>query len=170
MFEMYITTGYPEIDAVLKDITMYGHGISIPSRTTNFSTVSFKGMEVPIPTNQAFSQDHSMTVNADAAGQIRRAFLAWQGKTWDPDIEAGSVFAGDRRLNTGSVIRACLLDNDMESIAETYIFKCVRIASVGELQVSNVDANVSTFEVQFKSVYSGIEKGTVKSGAFAEQF
>lgn len=88
-----------------------------------------------------------MTVNADAAGQIRRAFLAWQGKTWDPDIEAGSVFAGDRRLNTGSVIRACLLDNDMESIAETYIFKCVRIASVGELQVSNVDANVSTFEV-----------------------
>lgn len=55
MFEMYITTGYSEIDAVLKDITLYGHGISIPSRTTNFSTVSFKGMEVPIPTNQAFS-------------------------------------------------------------------------------------------------------------------
>jgi len=56
MFEMYITTGFSDIDAVLKDITMYGHGFTIPSRTTMYSSVSFKGMEVPIPTNQQFEQ------------------------------------------------------------------------------------------------------------------
>lgn len=77
MFEMYITTGFSDIDAVLQNITMYGNGFTIPSRTTNYSEVSFKGMAVPIPTNQAFEQQHSMTVNADANGEIRRAFLAW---------------------------------------------------------------------------------------------
>ena len=169
MFEMYVTTGFSDIDAVLANITMYGHGFSIPSRTTNYAEVSFKGMAVPIPTNQAFEQDHSMTVNADANGEIRRAFLAWQAKTWDPDIEGGSVFAGDRRLNTGSIIRIHLLDNDMESISEVYKLIGVRISSVGALAVSNTDANVSTFDVQFKSVYNQIEKGTVKTGAFSEQ-
>jgi hypothetical protein len=68
MFEMYITTGFSDIDAVLKDITMYGQNFTIPSRTTNFAEVSFKGMPIPIPTNQQFEQDHSMTVNADADG------------------------------------------------------------------------------------------------------
>ena len=169
MFEMYITTGFSDIDAVLKDITMYGQNFTIPSRTTNFAEVSFKGMPIPIPTNQQFEQDHSMTVNADADGQIRRAFLAWQSKTWDPDIEGGSVFSGDRRLNTGSVIRIQLLDNDMKSISEVYKLIGVRINSVGSLNVSNVDASVSTFEVSFKSVYHQIEKGTVKAGAFTEQ-
>ncbi len=169
MFEMYITTGFSDIDTVLANITMYGQGFSVPQRTTNYAEVSFKGMAVPIPTNQAFEQDHSMTVNADANGEIRRAFLAWQGKTWDPDIEGGSVFAGDRRLNTGSIIRIHLLDNDMESVSEIYKLIGVRIASVGPLAVSNTDASVSTFDVQFKSVYHQIEKGSVKAGAFSEQ-
>jgi hypothetical protein len=113
--------------------------------------------------------EHSMTVYADANGEIRRAFLAWQAKTWDPDIEGGSVFAGDRRLNTGSVIRIHLLDNDMESISEVYKMIGVRIQEVGALAVSNVDANVSTFTVSFKSVYWQIEKDTVKTGAFSQQ-
>lgn len=153
MFEMFITTGYSEIDAILANITMYGQNISVPSRTTNYADVSFKGMSVPVPTNQQFEQQHSMTVNADANGEIRRAFLAWQAKTWDPDIEGGSVFTGDRRLNTGSIIRINLLDNDMETIAETYKLIGVRIESVGALQVSNTDASISTFDVSFRSVY-----------------
>ena len=169
MFEMYITTGFSDIDAVLANITMYGQNMSIPSRSTEYSTVSFKGMAIPIPTTQTFEQDHSMTVNADANGEIRRAFLAWQSKTWDPDIEGGSVFAGDRRLNTGSIVRIHLLDNDMETVSEIYKLIGVRVASVGPLTVSNVDSSVSTFEVSLKSVYHQIEKGTVKAGAFSDQ-
>jgi hypothetical protein len=97
--------------------------------------------------------EHSMTVNADAAGEIRRAFLAWQAKTWDPDIEGGSVLEGDRRLNTGSVIRIHLLDNDMKTISEVYKMVGVRIGEVGALQVSNTDSNVSQFTVSFRSIY-----------------
>lgn len=79
------------------------------------------------------------------------------------------MFAGDRRLNTGSIIRIQLLDNDMESISEVYKLIGVRIESVGALTVSNTDASVSTFDVSFRSVYHQIEKGTVKTGAFSEQ-
>lgn len=166
MFEMYITTGFSDIDAVLQNITMYGQGFEIPTRTTSYADVSFKGYAVPIPTNEQMGNEHSMQVYADANGEIRRAFLAWQAKTWDPDIEGGSVFAGDRRLNTGSVIRIHLLDNDMESVSEVYKMVGVRIAEVGALTVSNTEASVSQFSVSFRSVYWQIEKDTVKTGAF----
>lgn len=169
MFEMYITTGFSDIDAVLANITMYGQGFELPTRTTNYSDVSFKGYAFPIPTSQGMQTEHSMTVNADANGEIRRAFLAWQSKTWDPDIEGGSILKGDRRLNTGSVIRIHLLDNDMESISEVYKMVGVRISDVGALTVSNVDASVSQFTVNFRSIFWQIEKGTVKAGALAEQ-
>lgn len=138
-------------------------------RTTNYAEVSFKGYAVPIPTNEQMGNEHSMQVYADANGELRRAFLAWQAKTWDPDIEGGSVFAGDRRLNTGSVIRIHLLDNDMESISEVYKMVGVRIGEVGALTVSNTDASVSQFSVSFRSVYWQIEKDTVKTGAFSQQ-
>lgn len=133
MFEMYVTSGYSEIDNILQNITMYGSGMSIPSRTTNFAEVSFKGFAVSVPTNEAMENEHTMTVNADTDGEIRRAFLAWQAKTWDPDITGGSVFTGDRRINTGSVIRIQLLDNDMMAISEVYKMIGVKIMSVGQM-------------------------------------
>jgi hypothetical protein len=143
--------------------------MELPTRQTNYADVSFKGYAFPIPTSQQMGTEHSMTVNADANGEIRRAFLAWQEKTWDPDIEGGSVLEGDRRLNTGSVIRIHLLDNDMKSISEVYKMVGVRIGEVGSLQVSNTDANVSQFNVNFRSAYWQIEKGTIKAGAFPQQ-
>lgn len=169
MFEMYITTGYSDIDAVLQNITMYGQGFEIPQRVTNYSEVGFKGYMVNVPTNQSMGTQHSITVNADTDGEIRRAFLAWQSKTWDPDIAGGSVFSGDRRINTGSIIRIQLLDNDMQAISEVYKLIGVRIEEVGTMSVSNTDASISQFTVSFRSVYWQIEPGTIKTGAFTEQ-
>ena len=60
---------------------------------------------VPVPTVMKMEQDHTITVRADTNGEIRRGFLAWAAKVADPDIEGGSVFAGDRRLNNSSVVR-----------------------------------------------------------------
>lgn len=113
--------------------------------------------------------EHTITVNADTDGEIRRAFLAWQAKTWDPDITNGSVFTGDRRLNTGAVIRIQLLDNDMMEISEVYKMIGVKIMSVGSMSVSNTGAEVATFDVQFKSIYWEIEDGSIKNGAFNTQ-
>jgi hypothetical protein len=115
-------------------------------------------------------QTHTMTVRADSDGQIRRAFLAWAGKTADPAISDGSVFAGDRRLNTAGVIRIKLLaTEDAVTVSEIYKMVGVKIETVGGLQVSNNDGNVSTFEVTFRSVYWEIENGSVAKGAFPNQ-
>ena len=167
MFEMTITTGYSEIDAVFQGITMYVEGFTAPSRTQNYADVGFKGFMCPVATTLVEEQDHTITVRADTNGELRRAFLAWAAKTADPDIEGGSVFAGDRRLNSSSVVRLQLLDNNMSDVAEVYKLHCVKVASVGPLAMSNQDASVATFEVQLKSVFWDIENSA--NGALVGQ-
>lgn len=157
MFEMSITTGYADIDKVFEGITMYVEGFAAPERTQNYADVGFKGTTVPVPTTLQFQQDHEITVRADTNGEIRRAFLAWAAKVTDPDIEGGSVFAGDRRLNNNSVVRLQLLDNDMTAVAEVYKLHGVKVASVGALQMSNTDSNIAQFSVNLKSVFWSIE-------------
>lgn len=170
LFEMEVASGYSEIDDVLKHITMYGEGFTLPNRSQEFADVGFKGFNVPVPTVMREEQSHSMTVRADSAGEIRRAFLAWAAKTADPDISNGSVFAGDRRLNTAGTIRIKLLASyDNVTVSEVYKMIGVKIESVGGVQVSNNDASVSTFEVQFRSIYWEIEKGSVVDGALKTQ-
>lgn len=169
MFEISVSSGYADVDDVLANITFYGEGFTLPNRTTEYATMGFKGYDVPVPTVMKMEQDHTITVRADAAGEIRRAFLAWQGHTANPAISDGSLFEGDRRLNTAGVIRVHLLANDMASVAETYKMVGVKIASVGNMQVSNQDASISTFDVNFKSIYWEIESGSPKEGAFKDQ-
>lgn len=170
MFELYVTSGYADVDAALENITMYGTGFTLPNRTLEHAEVGFKGYPVPVPTITKMEQDHTITINADANGELRRAFLAWQGHCSDPAISEGSVFTGDRRVNTNGVIRIHLLDNDMMTVSEIYKLIGVRIASVGGVQVSNTDSSVSTFEVGFKSIYWEIEQGSIHAGAFTNQY
>ena len=169
MFEMFITTGYNDIDTVFKNITMYGQGFELPTRTVNFASVSFKGYEVgnAVATNMAMGGEHNITVNADINGELRRAFLAWQGKTMNPAISEGSVFEGDRRLNNSSVVRIHLLGNDFKSISEIVKLINVKVQEVGSLSLSNVGGEVATFQVTLKSSYWEIE--TANDGAFKEQ-
>lgn len=167
MFEMTVTSGYNDVDKVLKDITMYGQGFPLPNRSQEFTDVFFKGYNVPVPTVMKMEQDHTITVNADVDGELRRAFLAWAGKVSDPAISDGSVFAGDRRVNNKSIIRIHLLDNNMTDVSETYKMVGVKIVSVGNLQVSNTGGDVATFDVAFKSLYWEIENST--KGAFIGQ-
>ena len=168
LFELYITTGYPEIDEILKSITMYGQGFEVPARNVETNTVSFKAYDVPIPGKFSMTQDHSITVNADMDGEIRRAFLAWQAKTVNPAISNGSLLEGDRNINLGSVIRIHLLGNNGQ-ISEIYKLLGVRIKEVGAHSVSNTDAGISTFTVSFSSIYWEIEDGSVANGSFKEQ-
>ena len=159
MFEMEVTcVSNSKVSEALKDVTMYGQGFQVPSRTTNFVTVPFKGYDINVPSNEAMQTEHTITINADTNGSLRRAFLAWQGVVWDPDIEGGSVFGGDRRPNPDDVIRIRLLNNDMTTQAECYIIHGVKIQSVGELSVSNSGGEVATFDVTFKSLYWNIEE------------
>ena len=167
MYEMTITTGYSEIDSIFQHITMYAEGFNAPNRTQEFAEVGFKGFTVPVPTVMKMEQTHTITVRADTNGEIRRGFLAWAAKVADPDIEGGSVFAVDRRLNNSSVVRLQLLDNDMTTVSEVYKLIGVKVESVGGMNMSNNDSGVATFEVQLRSIYWQIENSA--NGALVGQ-
>ena len=157
MFELQVTSGYSDIDSALEPITMYGEGFQLPDRQIAAVQAPFKGYNFQIPTVVNMTQQHTMNVRADSAGEIRRAFLAWQAKSCDPAISDGSVLGGDRRMNVKGVIRVQLLDDDMVTPAETYKMIGVFITNVGGLQVSNQNASISTFQVGFASQYWEIE-------------
>ena len=157
MYELEITTGYPEIDDVFQHITMYAEGFQAPNRSQEYIDVGFKGFTVPVPTVMKMEQDHSLTVRSDQAGEIRRAFLAWAAKVADPDIEAGSVFAGDRTFNTTACVRLKLLASDMQTVIEVIKLVGVKVGTVGVFSMSNNDSAAATFEVSLKSVYWKIE-------------
>lgn len=168
LFELYVSTGYPEIDDVLGKITMYGQGFEIPARTIDYNIVGFKAYDVPIAGKFTMAQEHEFTVNADMDGEIRRAFLAWQAKTVNPAISDGSLFEGDRNINLGSVVRIHLLGNNGQ-VTEIYKLLGVKVRNVGPLSVSNTDAGVATFSVSLESIYWEIESGTVANGSFKDQ-
>ena len=164
MFEIEISSGYPEVDMLLENVTMWGKNFTLPNRAQEYADVNFKGYPIPIPTKMTMEREHTLSVIADADGILRRAFLLWQGMVTDPAISDGSLFAGDKRPPANSFIRIRLLDQDMETVSETYKMVGIGVSQVGGYQVSNDDANVSTFDVQFKSVYWEIESSESPKG------
>lgn len=160
MFEIEVYSGYAEVDLALRDITLYAQGFEIPDRKQNFVDISYKGYPIPIPTNMEMTREHSITINADIDGNIRKAFLKWQSMVTDPAIGNGSTFGGDKRIPKGSYVRVHLLGADMEKVVETYRLCGVSVESVGPLTVNNVGSEVSTFAIGLKSVYWELETTT----------
>ena len=139
------------------NFTYYGKGFELPSRTIQYADVGFKGFTVPVPTVIKMSQEHSVTINADVNGDMRRAFLAWQALTINPQInDDGGYFEGNRRLRDSSMIKIGLLDpqyGDIHRVMEVYTLYGITIQEVGTMSFSNDEAGVATFQVTFKSQY-----------------
>ena len=179
MFEMEVYPGPNapgEVQAFfdasnVNKFTMYGQGFSVPSRTIEYGEVAFKGFTVgnAVPLKITMENEHTVTLYADTNGELRRAFLAWSASIIDPAISQGSLFAGYRDTNSGSLIRIKLLGNDMETPLEIYKMVNIKVGNVGALTVSNTDASVSTFEVSFKSSYWELETVNGMAGGFTDQ-
>ena len=159
-YEVECTSGISEIDEVLQKAVMFGSNFSLPNRTIEYASVSYKGYEMTnlVPTRMTMEQEHTMTIKCDVNGEYRRAFLAWMNSVIDADIAGGSVFAGDRGVNENSIVRVRLFDKDNQTVIETYKFYNVRIKSVGNVALTYDGGEVATFEVQFTSTYWQIEK------------
>lgn len=167
-FEIEATSGIPEVDAVLKTAVMFGDNLSIPGRTINYVDVSYKGFAMPlVPTNMEMDNSHTMTIKCDIEGSYRRAFLAWMNSVMNANIEAGSVFEGDRGVNEQSIIRIRLFSKDNKTVNETYKFYNVRIQNVGAVSLGYEGGSVATFEVTFRSTYWQLETAT--EGALTNQ-
>ena len=163
LFELEVIPGVPgrtDLDQKFSKFIMFGQNFQLPNRTQEYADMYFKGYPVPVPTVMKMEQTHTVTVRADSNGEMRGAFLEWAATVADPDIKGGSVFAGDRRLNTAGTIRIKLLAaEDNTTVVETYTMYGVKVESVGGFQVSHENASIATFDVSFRSVYWTVEKG-----------
>ena len=168
-YEIEIQSGYSDIDEVLQKAVMFGQNFTLPNRTLEFASVSYKGAEFAnlVPTTMKWETEHTMTIIADVNGEYRRAFLAWQGKVINPDISGGSKFEGERSMNDQSILRVRLLDSNNDDVVETYKFYNVKISSVGGISLTYEGGDKATFDVTFKSTYWEIEKS--EKGALTNQ-
>ena len=168
-YEVEALAGYSDIDEVLQKAVMFGQNFTLPNRTLEFASVSYKGAEFAnlVPTTMKWETEHTMTIVADVNGEYRRAFLAWQGKVINPDISGGSKFEGERSMNDQSILRVRLLDSNNDDVVETYKFYNVKISSVGGISLTYEGGDKATFDVTFKSTYWEIEKS--EKGALTNQ-
>lgn len=160
MYEIEFDSGIKPIDTTLKRMQVYGNNFTLPDRTVNFDNLQYRAYNIPIPTTLEMGQDHSITVYADVRGDLRRAMLDWQAACMNPDITMGSWFETNRRPtriglgdDTEPTIQVNLLAPDYHSIVESTLIHGVRVTKVGGLELSNTAGGISTFTVDFKSVY-----------------
>lgn len=160
MYEIDFYSGFPKIDATLTRMQVYGNAFTLPDRTVNFEDLQYRAYKIPIPTTIDMGQDHSVTVYADVRGDLRRAMLDWQAACIDPDITGGSFFEANRRPtklgpNEGQTpsITIKLLAPDYQTAIEKTVIYGTRVTKVGGLELSNTAGGISTFSVDFKSVY-----------------
>lgn len=168
-WEAEFISGYDDVDAVLKTAVMFGGNFTIPGRTINYAAVSYKGFEMAnlVPTNMSMTNEFSMTVKADIAGEYRRAFLRWQNHVMNANIEGGSFFEGNRGVNPKSSARIHLFAADNQTVNETYKLVNVVCSDVGTTSLTYEGGNVAVFDIQLKSTYWYIEKAT--EGALTDQ-
>ena len=160
MYEIDFFSGIPKIDATMQRMQVYGQGFTLPERTVNFDNLQYRAYNIPVPTTLEMGQDHSVTVYADVRGDLRRACLDWQAACLNPDITGGSFFESNRRpTKLGPAegqtpsITVKLLAPDYQTSVETTMIYGSRVTKVGGLELSNTAGGISTFSVDFKSVY-----------------
>ena len=160
MYEIEFSSGFDTIDKTLHRMQVYGQNFTLPDRTVNFENLQYRAYNIPVPTTLEMGQDHSVTVYADVRGDLRRALLDWQAACINPDITMGSYFESNRRptrLGHGGdsepYILVHLLAPDYYSHVESTLIHGSRVMKVGGLELSNTSGSISTFTVDFKSVY-----------------
>lgn len=160
MYEIDFFSGIDKIDQTLTRMQVYGQSFTLPDRTVNFDNLQYRAYNIPVPTTLEMGQDHSITVYADVRGDLRRALLDWQAACLDPDIAGGSFFEANRRPtkigpNEGQTpsITVKLLAPDYQTVVETTMIYGTRVTKVNGLELSNTAGGISTFGVDFKSVY-----------------
>lgn len=171
MYEIDFVSGFTAIDYTLQRMQVYGNNFTLPERTVNFEDLQYRAYKIPVPTTIDMGQDHSVTVYADVRGDLRRALLDWQAACINPDITHGSYFESNRRPTRlgpngeqEPSISIKLLAPNYQDVVETTKIYGARVTKVGGLELSNTAGSISTFTVDFKSVYweqiAGAQIGT----------
>ena len=168
-FEVHATSGYSDVDELLDKIMLFGSTFSIPSRSIEYASVSFKGYEIGnlVPTKLVMENEFSLKLYEDIDGTHRRAFLRWMNHVINADLAGGSVFEGDRGVNDKAMLRLHLFAKDNKTISQIYKFYNVQVADVGNVSLDWSGGDAASFEVKFKSTWWEIEEA--KNGSLTDQ-
>ena len=138
----------------LNDVSFYVQSISIPSLTLNFTDVMYDGKKVEVPVNYDWNHDFSMNVINDAQGYLYAAITNFL-------IEESN----SERVNSGYTLTVKALTGDSKFKGSMYTFYGVRITSLGSLQYSYDQNNISTFDLQLKCNYFNVTPGALGTAA-----
>ena len=170
MYSITFDSGFDSINKILDKMQVYGQSFTLPERTVNFDNLQYRAYNIPVPTTMEMGQDHSVTVYADVRGDLRRACLDWQAACLNPAITQGSHFEANRRPTkigpdgATPTIQIDLLAPDYVSVIESTLIYGARVTKVGGLELSNTAGGISTFTVDFKSVYWEQKVGSAANG------
>ena len=165
-FQVYVSSGYSEVDRALENITIWATSTAVPGRKVETAPLPYMGYEFKVPTRLSMTQTMNLSIRSDMNMVIRNAFLKWQSYIANPDIEGGSNTEGDKRIPANSFVRIRLLNDKFDTDVNIYKLAGVMPESIGDLQVSNENATPSTFDVSLVFQYWKLE--TNNSGSFEE--
>lgn len=154
-------SGLPDggVENALQDITIFAKSATIPGITQVDADVTYAGVPFTIPTVFEMTQEMSFEVIADRENIIHDNLNAWFTEFADPDINAGSLGGGNKRVPSAQCFLD-LFDDTFKNRTDTFRLVGVMPTKVGNVTVSNTDATVSTFPVTIQFQYFVKERST----------
>ena len=145
--------GLPSIvNEQFDDITVWAEGSIVPGREQNTTEMFYLGYPMVIPTNMTMTRELPLTIRAQNDMSLHTAMLAWKATISDPDIENGATGGGDKTLRDVRA-RMDLLDDQMQTIVASYELVGIYPTLVGDIEFSNTDPDIATFEASFAFQY-----------------
>ena len=137
----------------INSIAMWAQSATLPSRTQNSAEIQYLAYTFNVPSNMEMSNELTVTINVQKKLNIRHALLGWMSSISHADILAGGNGEGPKSLSNSNVTgtgRIYLLDDEFEKA--DYIYELIGLypSNVGEAEMSNVGADIVTFEATFR--------------------
>jgi hypothetical protein len=132
----------------LDNIQFFATATSLPGKTINPVEVPYFGQNFKIPTNADYGGEWSITVRVDNELSIKKALMKWMNEFSDMSKNGG----GNKKV-TDYNVRIDLLDNDLQTITDTYVLVGVFPTTMGELGLDQSAADVVELEIALNFQY-----------------
>jgi hypothetical protein len=132
----------------LDNIQFFATSTSLPGKTINPVDVPYFGQNFKIPTNADYGGEWSINVRVDNELSIKKALMKWMDEFSDLSKNGG----GNKKV-TDYNVRIDLLDNDLQTITDTYVLVGCFPSSMGELGLDQSAADVVAMDISLNFQY-----------------
>jgi len=132
----------------LDNLQFFATSTSLPGKTLNPVDIPYFGQNFKIATNADYGGEWAINVRVDNELVIKKALLKWMNEFSDLSKNGG----GNKKITSYNV-RIDLLDNDLQTITDTYILAGVFPSSMGELGLDQSAADVVAMDIALAFQY-----------------